>query len=205
MLCLGLDVHARQSTLAFLGSRDAEPRTKTVRGSLRRTLAELERINGPFELAFEAPNGDGPVYDLATEEATRVVVAHPGKLRLIYRSKHGYGAADAKAIAQFLRAGFLSEVYVPPRELELESRGDALRAEDQLVHLEYLSRSIRRPSQDTGSGNQGPDPELGAWCRARRRSECLNGAGRRTRTVVRPSRRHRVDAWGFPLQALLAT
>jgi transposase len=117
MLYVGLDVHAKQSTFAFLGSKDEKPRTMTVRGSLKTIMDVLEQINEPFEMAFEASNGYGPLYDLAARKAQRVVVAHPGKLRLIYRSKHKNNSADAKALAQLLRAGYLPEVYVPKPEL----------------------------------------------------------------------------------------
>jgi transposase len=40
----------------------------------------------PFEVCFEASTGYGQFYELLTTMAVQVAVAHPGMLRLIYRS-----------------------------------------------------------------------------------------------------------------------
>ena len=146
MLYVGLDVHAKESTFAFLADGEPKPRTKTVRGPLRRVVEELARIKGPFELAFEASNGYGPLYDMAAKMAKRVVVAHPGKLRLIFRSKNKNNPADAKALVQLLRAGFLPEVYVPKPQLRAWRRliGHRVRLVGQRTRVKCTLRALLR-------------------------------------------------------------
>ena len=126
MRYVGLDLHAKQSTLAILDpgdpARTAEgtrPRMEvgTVKGSLKRVLEAVARIKGPFEICFEASNGYGVVYDELAKVARRVVVAHPGHLRLIYRSKDKHDRGDAKKLAKLLYAGLVPEVWVPRREV----------------------------------------------------------------------------------------
>ena len=71
-----------------------EPRTSHA--SLKTVLEEVSKIKGPYEVVYEASNGYGVVHDELAKTASRVVVAHPVQLRLIFRSKHKHNRADAK-------------------------------------------------------------------------------------------------------------
>lgn len=119
MKYVGLDLHAKQSTVAILDDEEKtnEPRTRTIHGSLKTVLEEVSRIKGPYEVVYEASNGYGVAYDELVKTASRVVVAHPGQLRLIFRSKDKNNRADAKRLARLLRAGFVPQVHVPKREV----------------------------------------------------------------------------------------
>ena len=119
MKYVGLDLHAKQSTVAILDDeeRTKEPRTRTIHGSLKTVLEEVSKIKGPYEVVYEASNGYGVVYDELAKTASRVVVAHPGQLRLIFRSKDKHNRADAKRLVRLLRAGFVPQVHVPKRDV----------------------------------------------------------------------------------------
>ena len=114
---VGLDLHARQSTMAILEDGEEAIRTRTLHGSLRSVLAEVVRVKPPFEVCYEASTGYGVVYEALVGVADRVAVGHPAKLRLIFGSKDKHNRADAKRLARLLRAGFVPEVHVPPREV----------------------------------------------------------------------------------------
>jgi transposase len=90
---------------------------RTVKGSLKRVLEAVGKIKGTFEICFEASNGYGVVYEELSKVARRVVVAHPGHLRLIYRSKDKHDRGDANKLAKLLYAGLVPEVWVPCREV----------------------------------------------------------------------------------------
>jgi transposase len=116
MRYVGLDLHSKQATWAILEPRgDTEPvvRTRTVKGSPKKILAEIAKINGPFAICYEASTSYGAFYDALSQMAERVVVAHPGQLRLVYRSKTKHDRADAKVLAKLLYAGFIPTVHVP--------------------------------------------------------------------------------------------
>ena len=112
MRYVGLDLHAKRSTLAIL-EEGKEPKIRTVEGSLKRVLEVVGGIKGPFEICFEASNGYGVVYEELAKVARRVVVGHPGQLALIFRSKSKHDRRDALKLAQLLRAGFVPAVHVP--------------------------------------------------------------------------------------------
>ena len=142
MRYVGLDVHARQTTIALLEPGRDEPRTKTVHGSLKSVLAELAQIKGPFEVAYEASTQYGVLYDLLAPMAHRVVVAHPGKLRAIWRSKNKHDKRDAKLLAQLQRAKVLPEVYVPSVDVRAWRR--LVRHRQRLVERRTASKNALR-------------------------------------------------------------
>jgi transposase len=116
MKYVGLDLHAKRSTLAILEDGE-KPKTRTVHGPLRSVLDAVRSIKGPFEICFEASNGYGVVYEELAKVARRVVVGHPGQLALIFRSKNKHDRRDALKLAQLLRAGFVPTVHVPRRQV----------------------------------------------------------------------------------------
>jgi len=115
MKYVGLDLHTRQSTLAILEEGSNEIQTRTIRGPLQSVLDAVASIKGPFEICYEASTGYGVVYEAFSKVARRVVVGHPGKLRLIFAAKDKHDRGDAKKLAKLLRADLVPEVHVPPR------------------------------------------------------------------------------------------
>lgn len=116
MLYVGLDVHSKQITVCVLDERgDVVERTKVRQ--LDQLVQFLERLPDRFEACFEASTGYGTYYELLRPLAQRVAVAHPGLLKLIFRSKRKNDARDAERLAKLLRLGEVPRVHVPSPEI----------------------------------------------------------------------------------------
>jgi len=113
MLYVGLDSHWNQSTFCVLDDRGRKVLTRTVRGQWPKVLAELETLKGPWAVCFEASTGYGFLFERLSDLAKRVVVAHPGQLRLIFRSKRKTDRIDAEKLAKLLFLDEVPPVYVP--------------------------------------------------------------------------------------------
>lgn len=159
---VGLDVHAKQSTICVLEAHGRRLWTRTIRGRWSKVLAEIEKIPRPFRVGFEASIGYGYLYDRLRDIADGVTVAHPGQLRLIFRSKHKNDRVDAEKLAKLLLLDAIPPVHVPSREVRawrglIEHRrrmvSDRTRLKNQL-------RSLLR-----GRGIEAP---RGLWSRAGR-------------------------------------
>jgi len=115
MLTIGLDTHLRTSTLCILDDHGRQINTRTIRGHWTRTVEYIRKLGERFRVVFEASCGYGPVHDAlaALPGAVRVVVAHPGRLRLIFRSKRKNDRVDAQKLAKLLYLGETPEAHVP--------------------------------------------------------------------------------------------
>jgi transposase len=111
MYSVGIDVHQRYSNVCILdgkGNRIKEERVPTLHLG-----AFLKAQRSPMQVCFEASLGYGALYDELIQVTRRVLVAHPGQLRLIFRSKRKNDRADARKLALLLFLGEVPEVYVP--------------------------------------------------------------------------------------------
>jgi len=116
MFHVGLDIHTKHIAICALDERG-----QVVHRSQVRTIQDLVRVltglPDRFEVCFEASCGYGHFYDLLQPLATRVLVAHPGQLRLIFRSKHKNDRNDAERLAKLLYLGEAPAVHVPSLEV----------------------------------------------------------------------------------------
>ena len=85
MFPVGLDIHSTHITICVLGETGQVFRRRRVRG-LEEMLGVLRGLPDRFEVCYEASCGYGHYHDLLQPLAARVLVAHPGRLRLIFRS-----------------------------------------------------------------------------------------------------------------------
>jgi transposase len=115
MLTVGLDVHFRKSSLCILNEHGKVDRRCEVKGPWPQVVEELGRIKEPFQICYEASLGYGALYEQIVKlpRVQRTVVAHPGELRLIYRSKKKHDRVDAWKIARLLYLDQVPPVYVP--------------------------------------------------------------------------------------------
>ena len=114
---VGLDAHTKRSTFCVLDENGKKMRTQTVRGLWDKVLRELAKIKRPFAVCFEASTGYGVLYDRLRRIAKRVLVAHPGHLRLIFRSKRKNDRVDAEKLAKLLFLDEAPPVHVPSRDV----------------------------------------------------------------------------------------
>ena len=117
MQYVGMDVHWRQTTLCILDENGRRVKMLAVRGPWQKVLAELSRIAGNWQVCFEASCGYGWLYERLKRMAQKVVVAHPGQLRLIFRSKRKNDRVDAEKLAKLLYLDEVPAVYVPSVEV----------------------------------------------------------------------------------------
>jgi transposase len=112
MLYVGLDIHSKHIAICVVDENG-----KIARRLRLRTIAEmmnlLERLPDRCEVCYEASCGYGHYHDLLRPVASRVVVAHPGQLRLIFRSKQKNDRNDAEKLAKLLYLGEVPAVHVP--------------------------------------------------------------------------------------------
>ena len=117
MRYVGLDSHWRQSTVCVLDHRGQKLLSRTIKGPWSKVLEEVKKIRKPFAVCFEASTGYGYLFEHLQTIARRVVVAHPGQLRLIFRSKRKNDRVDAEKLAKLLFLDEVPPVYVPSSEV----------------------------------------------------------------------------------------
>lgn len=110
---VGLDVHARQSSLEILNDRGQTVKRQTIHGSWDRVAQAVAELPRPMSICYEASCGYGTLHEKLAPLAKRVVVAHPGQLRLIYKTKRKNNRVDAAKLAKLLYLDVVPTVHVP--------------------------------------------------------------------------------------------
>ena len=87
MFYVGLDIHSKHISICVLNEGGQIVHRSQVR-SVDQMMKILECLPDRFEVCYEASCGYGHYHDVLRPFAARVLVAHPGQLRLIYRSKN---------------------------------------------------------------------------------------------------------------------
>jgi transposase len=116
MLYVGLDIHTKHISICVLSEAGQVTHRSRVR-SIEQMLQILKGLPDRFEVCYEASCGYGYFHDLLQPLATRVRVAHPGQLRLIFRSKNKNDRNDAERLAKLLYLGETPTVHVPSLEV----------------------------------------------------------------------------------------
>lgn len=118
---VGLDAHLKRSTICVLDENGKKLFDRHIKGASDKVMEELSKVKqelgGELAVCFEASCGYGYWHDQLRREAKRVVVAHPGHLRLIFRSKKKHDRADAQKLATLLFLDQVPPVYVPDAEV----------------------------------------------------------------------------------------
>ena len=117
MWYVGLDAHSKRSSFCVLDENGKQVRAEPIIGPWSKVLEVLATIKKPFAICFEASTGYGVLFERLAKLATRVLVAHPGHLRLIFRSKRKSDRIDAQKLAKLLYLDEVPQVHVPDREV----------------------------------------------------------------------------------------
>lgn len=129
MFYVGLDVHSQSSTWCVLNADGKELSVQTMKGDPHDLIARLRRdLPRPFRIVYEASTGYGFLHDQLARFAQRVLVAHPKRLRAIWRSKQKNDRADARQLAVLLFLDQVPTIHVPTLDVRtwrglIESRG----------------------------------------------------------------------------------
>jgi transposase len=216
MLHVGPDIHTTRITICVLNETGQVVHRSQVR-TLEEMLATLEGLPDRFEVCYEASCGYGHYHDLLRPLAARVLVAHPGQLRLIFRSNNKNDRNDAERLAKLLYMGETPAVHVPPADVRawrelVNCRGQVVakrtRAKDTL-------RALLRGAGVVPTKHPGPwtktglkwlrQLELPASSQQLRRDLLLEEIGTLTRQVRRIEQELNRHARRTPGVALLRT
>jgi len=204
---VGLDLHQRTSTVHILDQYGRTVKEKTIRGHWHKVVFYLAKYHKPFAVCFEATCGYGPVYDALAKIARRVVMAHPGQLRLIFRSKRKNDRIDAKKLAKLLYLDEVPTAHVP--SIDVRQWRELIEFRRRLVDRQTACKNQIR-SLLRSHGLQAPKslwsrkglawlaalewPGLSGWVRREMLVEELQACHQRVRTVTRAldrlARRH---------------
>ena len=116
MFYVGLDIHTKHISICALNEKGQVVHRSQVR-SIQEMLHVLRELPDRFEVCYEASCGYGHYHDLLPPVAARVLVAHPGQLGLIFRSKNKNDRNDAERLAKLLYLGETPTVHVPSPEV----------------------------------------------------------------------------------------
>src|SRR5262249_35986856 len=104
--------HTKRISICVLNETGQLVRRCQVRG-IQEMLGTLKALPDRFEVCYEASCGYGHYHDLLKPLAARVVVAHPGRLRLIFRCRDKNDRKAAERLAKLLYLGEAPAVHVP--------------------------------------------------------------------------------------------
>jgi transposase len=113
MLYVGLDVHQKRSSICILDDNGKTVKQELVKGPWPQLIDRLRGIGQPMSVCYEASCGYGHLYDRIAPLASHVAVAHPGQLRLIFKSKKKHDRVDASKLAKLLYLDEVPRVHVP--------------------------------------------------------------------------------------------
>jgi transposase len=130
MFHVGLDIHTKQISICALSEAGQVAHRSRVR-SIEEMLQILKGLPDRFEVCYEASCGYGHFHDLLRPLAARVLVAHPGQLRLIFRSKNKNDRNDAERLAKLLYLGETPTVHVP--SLEVRTWRELINCRSQVI------------------------------------------------------------------------
>jgi len=117
MFFVGLDIHIKHTSICILDKNGKQVRQLKMTGPWSGIVVELKKLKGNIAVCYEASCGYGHIYELLKPVCKRVVVAHPGQLRLIFRSKQKSDRADAQKLAKLLFLNEVPTVYVPTADV----------------------------------------------------------------------------------------
>jgi transposase len=113
MLYVGLDVHQKRSSICILDDNGKTVKQELIRGPWGQLIDRLRGIGQPMSVCYEASCGYGHLYDRIAPLAAQVAVAHPGQLRLIFKSKKKHDRVDASKLAKLMYLDEVPRVHVP--------------------------------------------------------------------------------------------
>jgi transposase len=115
MYSVGLDVGDNRSSVEILDEHGKHFKHLEVKGRWPVLLEQIQQhAPKPFKICFEASCGYGHLHDRLSKMASRVEVAHPGRLRLIFKSKRKHNRVDAEKLAKLLFLDEVPRAWVPP-------------------------------------------------------------------------------------------
>lgn len=131
MRYVGLDIHQSMTAVCILDENGKREKAFLFKKHFSKLGEILREIPTPFSVCFEASAGYGFLYEMFFPYAKQVLVAHPGQLRLIFRSKRKNDRVDAEKLAKLLFLDEVPVVYVP--SLNIREWRDAITFRSRII------------------------------------------------------------------------
>jgi transposase len=117
MYHVGVDLGDKCSSIAILNDDGKVFKQMEVKGGWGVMLGRVAMLPRPMAICYEASCGYGYLHEKFSKLSDRVTVAHPGQLRLIFRSKKKHNRVDALKLAKLLYLDEVPRVHVPRAEV----------------------------------------------------------------------------------------
>jgi transposase len=117
MYHVGVDLGDKCSSIAILNDDGKVFKQMEVKGNWGAMLGRVAMLPRPMAICYEASCGYGYLHEKFSKLSDRVMVAHPGQLRLIFRSKKKHNRVDALKLAKLLYLDEVPRVHVPSVEV----------------------------------------------------------------------------------------
>jgi transposase len=118
---IGMDVHSKVTMICILDEFGKVFRERVIGGSLRQLAVAMKalkkELGGAIKVCYEASCGYGWLHDELAAMGMQVQVAHPGKLRMIFRAKRKNDRIDARKLASLLFLDQVPLAHVPSGEV----------------------------------------------------------------------------------------
>lgn len=117
MKFVGVDLHKHTITLCVVDASRKMLSRKRFSNLMSKEIVQFLKIQGEFQLTVEATASYEWFVQLVEPLASRIVLAHPGKLRVIAESTRKSDKLDAKVLAEMLASDQIPASYRPtPRQ-----------------------------------------------------------------------------------------
>ena len=144
MFYFGIDVHKKVLFVSVMDQNRSQVFKRRFYASEQECLLETLRRFSPCKVTFEASGCSEWLIDLLRPEVEDVVLAHPGRLRLISQTVKKTDKIDARILAELLAMDYVPRAYIASPQ-EREDRA--------LVRTHrYLARSVRGAKQRVRAG-----------------------------------------------------
>lgn len=157
MFHVGLDIHSTRISICALNDTGQVTHRSQLR-SIEEMLSALRSLLHRFEVCYEASCGYGHYHDVLRPLAARVLVAHPGQLRLIFRSKNKNDRNDAERLAKLLYLGETPTVHVPT--LEVRAWREMINCRSQIIAKRTRAKNTIRSLLRSAGVNAPAAPAL---------------------------------------------
>ncbi len=158
MFYVGLDIHSTRICVCVVNETGQVVQRTQVR-TIEEMMRFLKSLSDRFEVCYEASCGYGHYHDLLQPLAARVLVAHPGQLRLIFRSQNKNDCKDAERLAKLLYLGEAPTVHVP--SLDVRTWRELINCRSQVIAKRTRAKNAGR-AMLRGAGVM-PPKHPGLW------------------------------------------
>src|SRR5262249_20356703 len=119
MKYVGIDLHKKSISICVVNQERVKLDHKRLLCAAPETIVSYCQKLGTFRAVVEATASYEWLIRLLEPLADRIVLAHPGKLRVIAESTRKSDKVDARVLAEFLAMDMIPEAYRPtPRQRE---------------------------------------------------------------------------------------